>query len=217
MVVSPGALAAVPVGAGLRAAALAGDRSGAGAGGAVHMGSPLYDAFAMERTDEPARPAVIGLINGAYSIGYPVAPRSARGCSSSMASGRCSRSRSSAMRWRCWRNTGSSCAGHAGDSPTRRGSGASEVRRCDRGDIAAASRLWEACLSASSARVRCSASASPRTRSCCHPCWCITICFGWAIYAAPLKARQHSTCTMFARLHGRCHRVWAIDAALYSG
>jgi MFS family permease len=39
-----------------------------------NMGSPLYDAFAMERTAEPARPAVIGLINGAYSIGYAVAP-----------------------------------------------------------------------------------------------------------------------------------------------
>jgi MFS family permease len=39
-----------------------------------NMGSPLYDAFAMERTDEAARPAVIGLINGAYSLGYAVAP-----------------------------------------------------------------------------------------------------------------------------------------------
>jgi predicted MFS family arabinose efflux permease len=39
-----------------------------------NMGSPLYDAFAMERTDEAARPAVIGLINGAYSMGYAVAP-----------------------------------------------------------------------------------------------------------------------------------------------
>lgn len=39
-----------------------------------NMGSPLYDAFAMERTDEDARPAVIGLINGAYSAGYIVAP-----------------------------------------------------------------------------------------------------------------------------------------------
>jgi MFS family permease len=39
-----------------------------------NMGTPLYDAFAMERTDEAARPAVIGLINGAYSIGYIFAP-----------------------------------------------------------------------------------------------------------------------------------------------
>jgi len=39
-----------------------------------NMGAPLYDAFAMERTDEAARPAVIGVINGAYSIGYLFAP-----------------------------------------------------------------------------------------------------------------------------------------------
>jgi MFS family permease len=39
-----------------------------------NMGSPLYDAFAMERTEESARPTVIGLINGAYSIGYLAAP-----------------------------------------------------------------------------------------------------------------------------------------------
>jgi MFS family permease len=39
-----------------------------------NMGTPLYDAFAMERTDEAARPAVIGVINGAYSIGYLFAP-----------------------------------------------------------------------------------------------------------------------------------------------
>jgi MFS family permease len=39
-----------------------------------NMGSPLYDAFAMERTGAEARPAVIGLINGAYSVGYLVAP-----------------------------------------------------------------------------------------------------------------------------------------------
>jgi MFS family permease len=39
-----------------------------------NMGTPLYDAFAMERTDEAARPAVIGVINGAYSIGYVFAP-----------------------------------------------------------------------------------------------------------------------------------------------
>jgi hypothetical protein len=39
-----------------------------------NMGAPLYDAFAMERSDEAARPTVIALINGAYSIGYAVAP-----------------------------------------------------------------------------------------------------------------------------------------------
>jgi predicted MFS family arabinose efflux permease len=39
-----------------------------------NLGAPLYDAFAMERTKEAARPAVIGLINGAYSMGYAVAP-----------------------------------------------------------------------------------------------------------------------------------------------
>ena len=39
-----------------------------------NMGAPLYDAFAMERTDEAARPAVIGLINAAYSAGYLVGP-----------------------------------------------------------------------------------------------------------------------------------------------
>jgi MFS family permease len=39
-----------------------------------NMASPLYDAFAMERTEEAARPTVIGLINGAYSVGYLVAP-----------------------------------------------------------------------------------------------------------------------------------------------
>lgn len=43
-------------------------------GAFFNMGSPLYDAFAMERTDEAARPIVIGLINGAYTIGYLVAP-----------------------------------------------------------------------------------------------------------------------------------------------
>jgi len=39
-----------------------------------NMGSPLYDAFAMERTAEDVRPTVIGLINGAYSVGYLAAP-----------------------------------------------------------------------------------------------------------------------------------------------
>jgi len=39
-----------------------------------NMGSPLYDAFAMEQIEEEARPIVIGLINGAYTAGYLVAP-----------------------------------------------------------------------------------------------------------------------------------------------
>jgi len=39
-----------------------------------NMGSPLYDAFAMERTAEEARPYVIGIINGAYTVGYVIAP-----------------------------------------------------------------------------------------------------------------------------------------------
>jgi len=39
-----------------------------------NMGSPLYDAWAMERTEERLRPIVIGLINGAYTVGYLVAP-----------------------------------------------------------------------------------------------------------------------------------------------
>lgn len=55
-------LLAVAVGAALARAAL------------FNMASPLYDAFAMERTEEAARPTVIGLINGAYSVGYLVAP-----------------------------------------------------------------------------------------------------------------------------------------------
>jgi predicted MFS family arabinose efflux permease len=55
-------LFALAVGAALARAAL------------FNMASPLYDAFAMERTEEAARPTVIGLINGAYSVGYLVAP-----------------------------------------------------------------------------------------------------------------------------------------------
>jgi predicted MFS family arabinose efflux permease len=39
-----------------------------------NMGVPLYDAFALERSDPAARPTVIALINGAYSLGYAVAP-----------------------------------------------------------------------------------------------------------------------------------------------
>jgi MFS family permease len=55
-------LLGVAVGAALARAAL------------FNMGTPLYDAFAMERSDEPARPTVIGLMNGASSIGYAFAP-----------------------------------------------------------------------------------------------------------------------------------------------
>jgi MFS family permease len=43
-------------------------------GALFNMSSPLYDAFAMERTDETIRPIVIGLINGAYTVGYLVSP-----------------------------------------------------------------------------------------------------------------------------------------------
>jgi MFS family permease len=39
-----------------------------------NMGTPLYDAFAMEQTDEGARPVVIGVLNGAASLGYAFAP-----------------------------------------------------------------------------------------------------------------------------------------------
>ncbi|WP_029214425.1 MFS transporter [Kallotenue papyrolyticum] len=39
-----------------------------------NMGSPLYDAFALAQVEEEARPIVIGLINGAYTAGYLVAP-----------------------------------------------------------------------------------------------------------------------------------------------
>lgn len=55
-------LLGVAVGAALARAAL------------FNMGSPLYDAFAMEQTSEAVRPVVIGLINGAYSVGYLGAP-----------------------------------------------------------------------------------------------------------------------------------------------
>lgn len=39
-----------------------------------NMGTPLYEAFAMERTEESARPTVIGLIGAAQSMGYLAAP-----------------------------------------------------------------------------------------------------------------------------------------------
>lgn len=39
-----------------------------------NMGAPLYDAFAMERSQPAERPTVIGLINAAYASGYVVAP-----------------------------------------------------------------------------------------------------------------------------------------------
>lgn len=43
-------------------------------GALFNMGAPLYEAFAMERTDERARPVVIGIISGARTAGYIVAP-----------------------------------------------------------------------------------------------------------------------------------------------
>lgn len=39
-----------------------------------NMARPLYDAFAMERTDEALRPTVIGMIGGASTVGYLFAP-----------------------------------------------------------------------------------------------------------------------------------------------
>jgi MFS family permease len=43
-------------------------------GALMNMASPLYQAHAMEQTPESARPAVIGLIGGAYSAGYIIGP-----------------------------------------------------------------------------------------------------------------------------------------------
>ncbi|NTU83078.1 MAG: MFS transporter [Chloroflexales bacterium] len=40
----------------------------------MNMAAPLYDAYAMEHTPEPSRPVVIGLINGAFSVGYIIGP-----------------------------------------------------------------------------------------------------------------------------------------------
>jgi len=40
----------------------------------MNMAMPLYDAYAMERTGEAARPMVIGLIKGAFSAGYIIGP-----------------------------------------------------------------------------------------------------------------------------------------------
>jgi MFS family permease len=45
-----------------------------GRGALFNLGVPLYDALAMERSDEAARPTVIGLVNAAYASGYLVAP-----------------------------------------------------------------------------------------------------------------------------------------------
>lgn len=55
-------LLGVAVGAALARAAL------------FNMISPLYDAFAMERTEEALRPTVIGSINGAFAAAYVVMP-----------------------------------------------------------------------------------------------------------------------------------------------
>lgn len=43
-------------------------------GALMNMAIPLYDAYAMERTPEAARPMVIGLIKGAFSTGYIIGP-----------------------------------------------------------------------------------------------------------------------------------------------
>ncbi len=43
-------------------------------GALMNMASPLYQAHAMEQTPEAARPVVIGLIGGAYSVGYIIGP-----------------------------------------------------------------------------------------------------------------------------------------------
>jgi MFS family permease len=43
-------------------------------GALMNMAAPLYDAYAMERSPEAARPIVIGLINGAFSAGYIIGP-----------------------------------------------------------------------------------------------------------------------------------------------
>ncbi len=43
-------------------------------GALMNMASPLYQAHAMEQTPEAARPLVIGLIGGAYSVGYIIGP-----------------------------------------------------------------------------------------------------------------------------------------------
>ena len=40
----------------------------------MNMAAPLYDAYAMEQSAEEARPTVIGLINGAFSLGYIFGP-----------------------------------------------------------------------------------------------------------------------------------------------
>ncbi|MCS6840978.1 MAG: MFS transporter [Roseiflexus sp.] len=41
---------------------------------AFNMAAPLYDAYAMEQTEESARPFMIGLLGAAYSAGFLVAP-----------------------------------------------------------------------------------------------------------------------------------------------
>jgi MFS family permease len=41
---------------------------------AFNMAAPLYDAYAMEQTEERARPFMIGLLGAAYSAGFLIAP-----------------------------------------------------------------------------------------------------------------------------------------------
>lgn len=43
-------------------------------GALMNMAAPLYDAYAMEHTAEAARPTIVGLINGAFAVGYIVGP-----------------------------------------------------------------------------------------------------------------------------------------------
>lgn len=43
-------------------------------GSLFNMALPLYEAFVMERTAEPLRPAVIGILGGATTVGYLFAP-----------------------------------------------------------------------------------------------------------------------------------------------
>ncbi|MCS6881600.1 MAG: MFS transporter [Oscillochloridaceae bacterium] len=43
-------------------------------GSLMNMSMPIYEAYAMERTPEAARPTVIGLIEGAFSAGYIIGP-----------------------------------------------------------------------------------------------------------------------------------------------
>ncbi len=43
-------------------------------GALMNMATPLYDALAMEHSTEAARPIVIGMIHGAFALGYIIGP-----------------------------------------------------------------------------------------------------------------------------------------------